>query len=148
MTEWTLHFDLGWVTVCDLADKMNEIERAFTDKSPKYKAGTDPDRHDILLEYDAGTATLWLYSIEDEDVPRILAILSPLHNMDITQVSTDDGFRKRFNRFSTEIKEHPWTEIIYNARRAFGPENPNEVKCFKAQWEAFKAIYYEPPESE
>lgn len=149
MTEWTLHFDPGWATVSDLADKMDRIERAFTERFPKYRAGTDPDRHDILLELDGGTAMLWLNSIEDEDVPRILAILSPLHNMELIEVRTDDGFKRQFSRFSIDAREHPWAWIVHDALRMFGPANTDEVSCFGAQWDAFKkAIGYRPNEDE
>ena len=156
MTEWNLHFDPWTAGACDIAQKMDAIERAYKSKqgwSP-YHAGTDGKKDTVLLEYDTGTLDLWLLEFDDEDVPKALAILAPLR-IALVEVESTDGFRRSFDQYdiSDLVKNRPFEKIVHQARQMQSggriQANPDELECFKKAWADFKtAIGYDDYEPE
>ena len=133
--KWTLHFDPWNIRASDLGYIMYRIHQAFTQERTgwlKYKDGTDINNDYIVLEYDDGNVSFWLCDIDYEDIPRMLAMLSP-YDIKLVEIKTEFGDHKEFDRFGLY---GGFADIVMDARKYF-LENKDEVASFKRAWEEF-----------
>ena len=136
MSQYSLHFDPWNIRASDLADVMYRMKKVFRENTwYRYREGTSKDDDNIMIEYDDGNILFWLDYVEYEDVPRMLAMLSP-YDMRLVEVYSLDSETGASAHFDIYQLNHEFGKMVRKANE-YMKETNDELMAYERVWEEF-----------